>query len=75
VGNNVITEAHNGFRKNKSTDTTSQTFIESMQEALDKEVHAIGTFFDLTKAYEVINHDIVRCWVGHVTNNFTPFWI
>jgi hypothetical protein len=33
---NVLTEAQNGFRKNKSTDTASQTFIESIQDALDK---------------------------------------
>jgi alpha-D-ribose 1-methylphosphonate 5-triphosphate synthase subunit PhnL len=36
-----------------------QTFIESIQEALDKGTHAIGLFFDLTKAYDVINHDML----------------
>jgi hypothetical protein len=33
VENNVITKAQNGFRKNKSTDTGSQTFITSIQQA------------------------------------------
>jgi hypothetical protein len=37
----------------------SQTFIENIQEAMDKGLHAIGLFFDLTKAYDVINHDIL----------------
>jgi hypothetical protein len=59
VPTNVITEAQNGFRKNKSTDTASQTFIKSIQEALDKGTHAIGLFFALTKAYDLINHDIL----------------
>jgi hypothetical protein len=58
VDNNVLTEAQNGFRKNKSTDTESQTFTESMQDALDRECHAIGLFFNLTKPYDMINHDI-----------------
>jgi hypothetical protein len=35
VDNNVLTEAQNGFRKNKSTDTESQSFIEGIQDTLD----------------------------------------
>jgi hypothetical protein len=57
--NNVLTEAQNGFRKNKSTDTASQTFIESIQNALDTGLHAIGLFLDLSKAYNVTNHNIL----------------
>jgi hypothetical protein len=52
--NNVLTEAQNGFRKEKSTATASQTFIESIQEALDRGLHVIGLFFDLSKAYDVM---------------------
>jgi hypothetical protein len=33
VDDNILTEAQNGFIKNKSTDTASQTFIESIQDA------------------------------------------
>jgi hypothetical protein len=57
--NNILNEAQNGFRENKLTDTASQTFIESIQEALDKGLHAIGLFFDLSKAYDVINRDLL----------------
>jgi hypothetical protein len=35
IQNNILTEAQNGFGKNKSTVTGSQSFIESIQEALD----------------------------------------
>jgi hypothetical protein len=45
--------------KKKSTDTASKTFIESTQEAIDKGLHAIGLLLNLTKAYDVINHDIL----------------
>jgi hypothetical protein len=38
---NALIEAQNGFRKNKSTDTASQTFIESIQNALDRGLHFI----------------------------------
>jgi hypothetical protein len=58
VDNNLLTEAQNGFRKNKSTDTASQTFIESIKDASERGLHAIELFFDLSKAY-VINHDIL----------------
>jgi hypothetical protein len=55
----VLTDVQNGFRKNKSTETASQTFIESIQEAMDRRLHVIGIFFDLTKAYDVIHHNIL----------------
>jgi hypothetical protein len=35
----------------------SQTLIESIQEAMDQGQHVAGTFFDLTKAYSVRNHN------------------
>ena len=54
----ILTEVQNGFRKNKSTETASQTFIESIQEAMDRRLHVIGIFFDLTKAYNVIDYNI-----------------
>jgi hypothetical protein len=57
--NNVLTEAQNGFRKNKSTDTASQTFIESIQDSLDRGLNAIGLFFDLSKAYDMIKHHVL----------------
>lgn len=49
----------NGFRKNTSTETASQTFIESIQEAMDRRLHVIGIFFDLTKGCDVIDHNVL----------------
>ena len=42
--------------ESKSTETASHSFIQSDQEALDSHLHAEGTFLELSKAYDVINH-------------------
>jgi retron-type reverse transcriptase len=57
--NTIFTEAQNGFRKGKCIETAVQSFIEIIQEALDKRVHTIGIFIDLTKAYDVLNHKLL----------------
>jgi hypothetical protein len=43
----------------KSTDTTTQSCVEILQEALDKGLYAIGIFFDFIIASIAINHDIL----------------
>jgi len=43
----------------KSTETACHTFIENIQQALDNNLQVAGIFLDLTKAYDVINHDIL----------------
>ena len=57
--NYTLTNVQHGFRENKSTETASHSFIESVQEALDKHLFAVGIFLDLSKAYDVINHKIL----------------
>jgi hypothetical protein len=74
IHNNILTEAQNGFRKNKSNDTASHSFIEGTQEALDSSLHAIALFFYLSKAYDVIDHDILltklhSCGILHPGDN------
>ena len=56
---NIITDEQNGFRDNKSTETACHTFTENIQKALGNNLHVVGIFLDLTKAYDVINHDIL----------------
>jgi hypothetical protein len=41
IQNDILIEAQNGKKKNKSTDTASQSFIESIQEALGRGLYAI----------------------------------
>jgi len=52
---NILT-TERGFMESKSTEAT-HSFIQSVQEALDKHLHAVGIFLDLSKAYDVINHN------------------
>ena len=35
------------------------SFISRIQKALDKQVHTIGIFINLTKAYSVLNHKLL----------------
>jgi len=56
---NKILTAQNDFRKEKCIETAVQSFIEIVQEALDKGVHSIGIFIDLTKAYDTLNHKVL----------------
>jgi hypothetical protein len=57
--NKISTEAQKGFRKGKCIETAVPSFIEMIQEALDKRVHTIGIFLDLTKVYVVLNHTLL----------------
>jgi len=57
--NKILTEAQNGFRKGKCIETAIQSFIETIQEALDEGIHSIGIFIDLTKAYDTLNHKVL----------------
>jgi len=43
--------------ESKSTETASHSFIQSVQEALDRRLHAVSIFLDLSKAHDVINHN------------------
>jgi hypothetical protein len=55
--NTILTEAQHGFRKNRSTETAIQSFLASIQEAIEKKENQSGIFCGLTKAYDAINHD------------------
>lgn len=48
-----------GFIENKSTETASHSFIESVQEALDRHLHVGVIFLELSKVYDVINHNML----------------
>jgi hypothetical protein len=54
---NILSEAQNAFREMKSTGTTSQAFIKTTQEVMDHCIHVVGIFLELTKSYDVLNHN------------------
>jgi hypothetical protein len=53
----VLTESQIGFTGSKSIDTATKSFIEYIQHAMDNRLLVMGIFLDLTKAYDVINHN------------------
>jgi hypothetical protein len=57
--NKILSEAQNCFRKGKSIDTAVHSYIKRIQEALDKRIHTIGIFIDLSKAYDVLYHNLL----------------
>ena len=57
--NKILTEAQNGFRKGKCIETAVQSLTGIIPEALDKGTHSIGIFWDLTKAYDTLNHKVL----------------
>jgi hypothetical protein len=73
----ILTENQYGFQKNKPTISAGQSFVGNAQEAFDRQSFAVGgIFFDLTNAYDVINHYILlevcyfNCRFNHVKSNY-----
>jgi len=56
---NILTVDQYGFRNKKPIETASQIFIENIWESMDKQLYVLGLFFDFTKEYYVINHEIL----------------
>jgi len=54
---NISAGEHVGFRDNKCTETACHTFIENIRQLLDTNLHVVGIFLNVFKAYDVINHD------------------
>jgi hypothetical protein len=54
-----LNDSQHGFWKGKSTETSAHAFLENIQQAIEKKRHLTGIFFDLSKAYDVIDHTIL----------------
>ena len=48
-----------GFREKLSTDTAIYAFLDTVFTALDSKNYVGGLFYDLHKAFDCINHDIL----------------
>ena len=56
--NNIQNDVQHGFREGKSTEAATHAFLENIQKAVEK-TNLIGIFFDLSKAYDVLDHKIL----------------
>jgi retron-type reverse transcriptase len=49
-----------GFRKKRSTITAAMKVLNDTTEALDKKQHCVTLFIDLSKAFDTVDHAILR---------------
>jgi hypothetical protein len=62
----IISNTQHGFCKGKSTSTTVADFIERVYKSLDMKEISIGIFLDLSKAFDLVNHDILLRKMGRM---------
>jgi hypothetical protein len=55
----IINNKQHGFCKGKTTQTAIAEFIERVYKSLDEREIRIGLFLDLSKAFDLVNHDIL----------------
>ena len=57
--NKILYEFQFGFRKHHSTILALIEVIDNIYQQLDKNEYVMGIFFDLQKAFDTVNHDIL----------------
>lgn len=56
---NIISDHQNGFCPGKSTETATISFMENIYRAIDKGKYVASLFFDMSKAFDSIDLDIL----------------
>ena len=56
---NLLTNNQNGFRGKKSTNTAILQCLEFVYEALNNRENVLGLFYDLSRAFDTINHNLL----------------
>jgi hypothetical protein len=56
---NVLTPSQHGFRKQKSTSSATYQLINQTLNALDNKMEVAAMFFDFTKAFDSVDHQLL----------------
>ncbi len=69
-----LNEQQYGFRKNRTTTYAVMTMAEEIADAIDNDLHAVGIFIDLSKAFDTIDHNYLLEKMEHygLEGQFTP---
>lgn len=62
---NILTKSQHGFRKNRSTDTATFEFLDYIMEAIDNKCIVAGIVLDLSKAFDLISHEVLLRKLDH----------
>ena len=63
--NNILSQNQFGFQKGLSTESAIIQFINKVHKGLSKIHHTIAIFMDLSKAFDVLNHNILSEKLEH----------
>ena len=71
----ILSKEQFGFRKNMGTDTALANYIESLLKGLNDKKYTVSIFMDLSKAFDVLNHKILKSKLEHYgfRNDFLQF--
>ena len=71
----ILSSQQFGFRKNMGTETALANYIDYILSGLKDKKYTASIFMDLSKAFDVLNHDILKSKLDHYgfRNNFLKF--
>ena len=76
ASNNILSPAQFGFQSKKSTTSAIFLFLNALYNALDKGENCIGLFYDLSKAFDSIGHNILFSKLESIGIRSTPLsWL
>ena len=73
--NNILSSKQFGFRKNMRTETALANYVDYILSGLRGKEYTVSIFMDLSKAFDVLNHNILKSKLEHYgfRNNFLNF--
>ena len=63
--NNIINDNQFGFRVNNNTSDDIVQFLDECYNSIDSKNHIIAVFLDLSKAFDTIDHNILKFELYH----------